>query len=80
MLGEVDFDGDVVEAGIGLVFQPRIARNTVGTRRTIGVPHFLILLEGADRRLTSALCAIRAYVFPTRAGLVAEDVPAGSGT
>ena len=80
MLGEVVFEGDEGEAGTSLVFQPRIARNTVGTRRTIGVPHFLILLEGADRRLTSALCAIRAYVSPTRMGLVTEDVPAGSGT
>ena len=80
MVDVVVFVGDVGEAGIGRVFQRRIARSILGTRRMIGVRFFPLLLEGVGRRLTSKLCEIWDCVLLSRMEIVTEDVPAGSGT
>ena len=77
-MGVVFFVGDVGEAGIGRVFQRRIARSILGTRRMIGVRLFPLLLEEVGRRLI--LCEIWDCVLLSRMEIVTEDVPAGSGT
>ena len=80
MVGVVFFVGDVGEAVIGRVFQRRIARSILGTRRMIGVRLFPLLLKGVRRRLASKPCEIRDCVLLSRMETVTEDVPAGLGT
>ena len=74
------FVGDVGEAGIGRVFQHRIARSLLGTRRMIGVRLFPLLLEEVGRRLISKLCEIWDCVLLSRMEIVTGGVHAGSGT